>query len=184
METRATNLFFAIPAPAPVRELAGRLQGAVRQAVASARLPGLDGLHVTLAFLGPTPEERAPDLLDLARAAVAGAPGFPLVTAATGGFPGPGRARVFWLGFEPQPALAALAGRLQAGLRAGRVAFDDRPFAPHLTLARFRQPAALGRIALPPLAPVRFQVEGFHLYQSVPGPGGSRYRPLGSLGLG
>ena len=184
MDARATNLFFAVPASDAVRELAGRLQEAVRRTTGSARLPLLEGLHVTLAFLGPTPADRAPELLRLAEAAAAGAPGFPLVTAAVGGFPGPGRARVAWLGFEPQPALAALAGRLRSGLQAGRVAFDPKPFAPHLTLARFREPADLRRIPLPPPEPVRFQVQAFHLYQSVPGPHGSRYLPLGTVGLG
>jgi 2'-5' RNA ligase len=184
VDARATNLFFAIPAPGPVRELAGRLQEALRRTAGSARLPALEGLHLTLAFLGPTPADRAPDLLGLAGAAAAGTPAFPLVTAGTGGFPGPGRARVFWLGLEPQPALGALAGRLRTGLRAGRVAFDAKPFAPHLTLARFREPADLGRIPLPPLDPLSFQVESFHLYQSVPGPHGSRYVPLGTVVLG
>jgi 2'-5' RNA ligase len=184
VDARATNLFFAVPAPGPVRDLAGRLQQAIRAAAGSARLPALEGLHVTLAFLGPTPAERAPDLLALAGAAVAGAPGFGLAAAGTGGFPNPGRARVAWLGFEPQPALAALAGRLRAGLRAGRVAFDAKPFAAHLTLARFREPADLGRIPLPPFEPVPFPVAAIHLFQTVPGPGGSRYRSLGAVELG
>ena len=64
------------------------------------------------------------------------------------------------------------------------MSFDPKPFAPHLTLARFREPADLGRTPLPPLVPVRFQVDAFHLYQSVPGPHGSRYLPLGTVSLG
>lgn len=184
VEAHATNLFFAVPAPGPVRELAGRLQEAIHRATGAARLPALEGLHVTLAFLGPTPADRGPVLLRLAEAAAAGAPGFPMATAGVGGFPGPHRARVAWLGFEAQPALAALASRIRTGLQAGRVSFDPKPFAPHLTLARFREPADLGRIPLPPLDPVGFRVDAFNLYQSVPGPHGSRYVPLGTVSLG
>ena len=69
---------------------------------------------MTLAFLGPTSADRGPDLLRLAEAAVAGAPGFPLVTAGVGGFPGPHRARVAWLGFEP-PAGPGRPGRAGSG---------------------------------------------------------------------
>lgn len=178
-----TNLFFAVPAPGPVRERAAQVQAATRQAFPAARLPALEGLHVTLAFLGPAPAARAPELLALARAALAGAAGFDLVTAGIGGFPASGRARVLWLGFEPQPALADLAGRLRDGLRAAGVAFDARPFQPHLTLARFRDPASLGRIPLPPLDPLTFPVTACHLLRTVPGPQGSRYQSLGALDL-
>jgi 2'-5' RNA ligase len=177
----ASNLFFALAVPAPVRALAGRLQEEARRALGPARYPELEGLHLTLAFLGPTDPDRAPALLALARGA-AGGP-FALRTAATGGFPRPGRARILWLGFAPQPALDALAGRLRAALRAGGVPFDPKPFTPHLTLARFRQPVALDRPALPAEPALAFAVEELALFQSVPGPGGNRYRPLGAVQL-
>jgi 2'-5' RNA ligase len=183
METPEATLFFAVPVAEPVRVLAGRLQEAVRQAQGSARLPALEGVHVTLAFLGRTPTTRVPDLLRLAGAATAGLGPFPLATAGTGGFPAPGRARILWLGFAPQPVLDGLAERLRAALRAGAVPFDGKPFSPHLTLARFRDPVDLGRLALPPQDPVTFQVGAFHLLQSVPGPRGTRYVPLGTLPL-
>jgi len=172
-------LFFALSVPDPVRALAGRLQDEARRSLGPARYPELEGLHITLAFLGPTDPARAPALLDLA--ARAAGPGFALRTAGSGGFPRPGRARILWLGFAPQPALGSLAERLREALKAGGVAYDDKPFAPHLTLARFREPVDLGRAVFPIQAPVAFELRELGLFQSVPGPRGNSYRTLGSL---
>jgi 2'-5' RNA ligase len=176
-----STLFFALPAPDPVRALAGRLQEQARLALGPARYPELDGLHLTLAFLGPADPAQVPALLEQARGSAG--PGCTLRTAGVGGFPRPGRARVLWLGFAPEPALDALAGRLREALRQGGVPFDGKPFMPHLTLARFRQPAALDRIALQAGPPLAWAVDRLALFQSVHGPGGSRYRELGAVPL-
>jgi 2'-5' RNA ligase len=179
----ASTLFFALPVPEEVRALAGGVQGQVRRAVGLARCPAVEGLHVTLAFLGRNDLDRLPELLRVASAAAAGVAGFTLRISGVGGFPRPGRARILWLGFAPQPALGALAERLRGALEAAGVAFDPKPFQPHLTLARFREPVDLGQIPVPELAPVAFEVAGFGLWQSVPTPQGSRYRPLGTVAL-
>ena len=97
-----------------------------------------------------------------------------------GGFPRPGRARIAWLGFAPEPALDALEARLWAALRAGGAAFDDKPFQAHLTLARYREPVDLGRLDLPVMETLTFETGGVGLFQSVPGPQGSSYRLLGA----
>jgi len=175
------TLFFALPVPDQVRALAGRLQAEARRAFGPARYPEPEGLHITIAFLGPIDPGRGPALL--AQAAGAAGPGFALRTAGTGGFPRPGRARVLWLGFAPQPALDGLAERLREALRAGGAAFDAKPFAPHLTLARFREPVDLGRAAFPGGEPLAFDVRELVLFQSVPGPRGNSYRPLGAAAL-
>jgi 2'-5' RNA ligase len=176
-------LFFAIAAPAEVRAMAGRLQEEARRTCGSARFPAAEGLHLTLAFLGRTDLAQVPALLGLAARVAGPSRGFILRTAGTGGFPKPGRTRILWLGFEPQPSLAALAERLRAALRSGRIPFDEKPFMPHLTLARFREPLDLDRAALPDLPPVAFKVGEIHLFQSVPEPQGMRYQMLGSAPL-
>jgi 2'-5' RNA ligase len=180
-EPSRSTLFFALPVPAEVRALAGRCQEAVRRTLGTGRFPALEGLHVTLAFLGPTDPARVPALLGMAAEAAGDGPGFPLRTAGIGGFPRPERARILWLGFAAQPALAALAERLQRNLRAGGFTFDGKPFLPHLTLARFREPLDLGRISWPVLESAAFEVQGISLFQSVPTSQGMRYRLLGAV---
>jgi len=183
-EVSASPLFFALAAPAEVRALAGRFQDVVRMTSSQARFPDPDGLHLTLAYLGRMAPDQVPALLALAAEAARPCPGFTLRTAAVGGFPRPGRTRILWLGFEPQPALEVLAGRLRAALRSGRVGFDEKPFLAHLTLARFREPVDLGGTAFPVLEPCAFAVRGIGLFRSLPGPHGSQYQLLGEAELG
>jgi len=176
-------LFFAIAAPDEVRAVAVRLQDEARRSFGPARFPAPEGLHITLAFLGRIDPAEVPALLGLAGRVAGPSRGFTLRTAGTGGFPRPGRTRILWLAIEPQPSLASLAERLRAALAAARVPFDAKPFLPHLTLARFRDPVDLGRAAFPELAPVAFEAGAITLFQSVQEPQGMRYRMLGSAPL-
>jgi 2'-5' RNA ligase len=176
-------LFFAIAAPDEVRAVAVRLQDEARRSFGPARFPDPEGLHITLAFLGRIDLAEVPALLGLAGRVAGPSRGFTLRTAGTGGFPRPGRTRILWLAFEPQPSLASLAGRLRAALTAAQVPFDVKPFLPHLTLARFREPVDLGRAAFPELAPVAFRAGAITLFQSVQEPQGMRYQILGSAPL-
>ncbi len=56
------RLFFAVPVPADARERVGelidRVQREVGDGTARIRWVRVDGLHLTLRFLGPTPEDR------------------------------------------------------------------------------------------------------------------------------
>jgi 2'-5' RNA ligase len=174
------RLFFAVPAP-EARALAEAAQDAISGLRAS--LPDPEGLHLTLAFLGNQDPGQVEALLALGRAAASRCAPFPLRTAGLGGFPRTGAARLLYLAFEPQPRLDALAAHLREALRASGVAFDARPFRPHLTLARMREPLDASALSLPG-PPLEFQVREAILYRSLLLPGGSRYEPLGSCPLG
>jgi 2'-5' RNA ligase len=176
-------LFFALPVPAGVAAAAGRVQDELRRAAGSPRLPALADLHVTLAYLGRLDLASAPALLALAAAAGARHAPFPLRTGGLGGFPRLASARVLWLGFAPQPALDALVADLWAALAAAGVGFDGKPFQPHLTLARFREPVAVERVAPRAPEPLDFPVREFSLFQSLQLPAGNRYLRLGSIVL-
>ena len=90
------RLFIAIPLPPDVAHRAS--------ALLPPALPGLrrvqpENLHVTLAFLGETPESRLPDVAAAAEHAARAVRRFRLVFDRTGRFPERGRPRVLWLGF-------------------------------------------------------------------------------------
>ncbi len=143
------RLFIAVPLPGPVREHVEALVSSVRERVRErwaferrgelreVRWVRLDGLHLTLRFLGPTPDERIPDLEAAMRAAARTFPPIPAALAGAGAFPGPGRPRVLWIGV-PRGAdgLAGLAARLEDGLADAGWPREDRPFKAHLTVAR------------------------------------------------
>jgi 2'-5' RNA ligase len=120
-------------------------------------------IHLTLAFLGEVPEAR----IDAAREAGAalGFGRFAFALDHVGSFRA---ARVAWAGSARPPApLAALQAELVARLRDAGFGIEERPFAPHATLARrTRRPVPLASIE-----PVPWPVDAFTLVRSVTGTG-------------
>jgi 2'-5' RNA ligase len=107
-----------------------------------------DNLHVTLKFLGGVDAPR----LDRVRAAldraVAGVPAFDLAVHGLGAFPTPTRARVVWAGIgDGGEALRAVAGRVERELAVLGFPPEERPFSPHVTLGRVREPRRNERLA-------------------------------------
>jgi 2'-5' RNA ligase len=186
------RLFVALPVPEPVRREVRRRVAGLRERLPRARWVDPDLLHLTLEFLGEVEAERVKPLAaGLARAF---APFAPLDLRLQGGgtFP-PGRpARVAWVGVDAPPALAALqaaVGREVAGAGfGGSDGGDDRPYRPHVTLARCPSPwprAVAERFAIafageigPP-----FVVSQGVLMESTLSPKGPRYRGLAELPL-
>lgn len=160
VEVDSRRLFFALPLPADVRESLDRW----RQTHPPVRWSRIDGLHVTLAFLGDRPAEILPTLEALASAVAARHAAFALRTASLGGFPRNERTRILWLGLEPSPALESLAGDLRSALAAAGEAFDAKPFRAHITLARLRQPRPQTTFTEPP--PTAFAAGSFALFES------------------
>jgi RNA 2',3'-cyclic 3'-phosphodiesterase len=141
--------FVAVDPSAAVRESLERALARVQARVP--RWAGAEGLHVTVAFLGEVDDVVVPDL-ERAVAGVAGAHA-PLALRFAGGgsFGNPRRPRVLWVGVTGDvPRLAAVQRDLDGALRPFGYAPEERPFHPHLTLARARDPrgdAALGAAA-------------------------------------
>lgn len=144
-------------------------------------------LHITTKFIGEWPEED----LEILREALAGVavPGeFPVDIQGLGWFPDAVRPRVFWAGIRAGEPLAALARATEDACAALGIERENRPYSPHLTLARIRQPVDLGplRRAIEGLATDhfgRFTAAQFHLYESKLRPGGSIYTKLASFPL-
>src|SRR5690242_56095 len=98
-------------------------------------------MHVTLAFIGNVPEPTLGDATDAAREAADATRAFELRVAGLGQFPERGRPHVVWLHFADPAPLTDLAERVRRSLTARGVSFDEKPFRPHLTLARVREEA-------------------------------------------
>lgn len=162
------RLFFALWPPAEVRRL---LAARVREHVPVwARAVPAGNLHVTLAFVGAvTARTRA--CLEQAAATVAGE-AFALELNHIGAWPGPG---ILWLApAATPPALLQLATGLQRALQPCGYAPEDRPYQPHVTLARKLQGP------FPPVAvsPLYWPVQDFVLVESLTTPAGPSYQVL------
>jgi len=159
-----------------------------------------DNLHVTLQFLGDTPEDRVPDVLAAMKRAAGGvgiatadgrSRGLTLATTAAGAFPTLRRPRVLWLGLSGDTAaLADVNTALRHELAELDLRYDPKTFRPHITIAyvrKGRKPKELGVIGelLPEVQPPRcsMQVDAIHLVASDLRPDGAHYRTVGSVAL-
>lgn len=131
----AHNLFLGLGFSAPLRESLAQVGRELATRLPGARWHPTANLHLTLRYFGKLPDtERAELGSEIERIAASLAP-FTLSVARLGFFGTPSRPRVLWVAPDDPPAgLLALSS-------AVREAFPDelaRPFAPHVTLARFR----------------------------------------------
>jgi RNA 2',3'-cyclic 3'-phosphodiesterase len=164
------RLFVAVDLPAGLRDEVARLMAPVH----NARWVNPKQLHITLRFLGETPEAALPDLQqrlhgvkrDQFRLRLRGAGTFP--EARPGKRPRP--PKVLWLGIEPAAELVALKQAVDAALDGG-LTRDNQVFSPHLTLARFPNPPGQTLSAFltknQPYTSLDWSVESLHLYQST-----------------
>lgn len=106
-----------------------------------ARWTNEDSFHLTLKFIGDIPIGRVASLSRAAaKATILFAP-FKLFVEGAGAFPSSGPAKVLWLGIGDQEGgLAGLQKRLEEESEKEGFANEERPFHPHLTLARIREP--------------------------------------------
>jgi RNA 2',3'-cyclic 3'-phosphodiesterase len=182
------RLFVAVPLPsdaaAEVAALVERVRApGIPGGGRDARWVRMDGLHLTLRFLGPTLEDRVGSARDAVRAADVG-PGFEVEIDGAGAFPSPGRPRTLWLDIVDGTAdLGSLAGRIDEALVAAGWPPSDRAFRPHLTLARSDGIAAGAGLAARLMGDavdlhLRFRVDRVGLFESLTGGGPARYEPL------
>ena len=136
-------------------------------------------LHVTLAFLGSVAEQRFAALAEVARAGARGPAGDPLELSFDH--------LEYWRAAQllcaaaagPSAPAAALAGRLQARLRARGFAPDLKPFRPHVTVVR--KVSRPGRSAK--MDPVTWSFTQLALIESRTLPDGAVYSVIESYPL-
>lgn len=178
-------MFIALPLSAEARD-------AVASLVASLPVPDgrpvrwvrFDGLHLTIRFLGPTPTDRLAAVDAAVAAVAAGEAPFGVSIRGAGAFPNLRRPRAVWLRVDEGTAeLSRLSRETNAALAAAGWAPDDRPYRPHLTLARSdgvrAGPAtAAALIAAAAAFDVRFTADRLVLFESLTGGGPARYEPI------
>lgn len=190
------RLFVAVPLPEDAAEAVRSIVDEVRAEPLPAgardvRWVRLDGLHLTLRFLGPTPEDRQAATTAAVRGVAAGAAGpMAIELGGAGTFPPHGRPRALWIGIaDGADALTQVAADLDVALAQVGWATEHRPFSPHLTLARS------DGVAVGPLVAGRLQgvmadrripvtIDRLGLFESVTGGGPARYVPVTLANLG
>ena len=128
------RLFLALDIPATIRDHISLFIEGVTGFAPHARWMKPESLHLTLKFIGEQPDSA----VDQIRQSLS-----PIHAEATeihfrnyGFFPTAKSPRVFWIGVESGPELAALAASIDDTLSSLGIPKEPRSFSPHLTLAR------------------------------------------------
>lgn len=186
------RLFVAVDLTTELSAVVGELLGELRRirSATQAAWTKPENLHFTMQFLGEVEESRLPALHHALTEAAHAQSAFELQLAGWGVFPNATRPRVVWLGCaEPVAPMIALADGIGRALEPVGFPREARPFHPHLTLARLRQPTldetVRRRLDLRTRQPLgRMRVEEFHLYESRLHPTGAEYIRKESYRLG
>jgi len=149
--------FVAIELPADVRHVVVKHIERLRSELPDIRASWLreDNLHLTLKFLGNVSIAKIADLSSAVQQATNAIKPFELLLSDCGAFPPRGRPNVLWIGvgtrassvsssgsplpLSPSP-LSVLHSAIEDNCADSGFPREQRPFHPHLTIARMRQP--------------------------------------------
>ena len=178
------RLFLGIPLATVVIEALEAITRSLRSNADGLRWSLPETWHITLQFLGQTSPEKYDCMVP--RLGEIRSPHVPIWLDGTGFFD---RAGVFFAGVNVSPELLQLQKLVVAATTECGFAPEDRPYHPHVTLARAK---ADNRHLLRKLKArtsqktsfPRFTASEFLLYEAFFGPGGSRYEVRKRFTLG
>jgi RNA 2',3'-cyclic 3'-phosphodiesterase len=184
------RIFIALDIPAEILARMLEYMERARRLAPEARWARVEGLHVTLKFIGEVSDTKVEEI-KTALTAIQAAP-FEVKFENVGFFPSPKSPRVFWIGVEGGEALPQLATAIDGATQKLGIAKEDRAYSPHLTLARAGSGPGAHNLLRPLVTvlgsdpPPQFGTmtpREFFLYQSQPQRGGSKYTKLQRFGL-
>jgi 2'-5' RNA ligase len=181
--------FIAVDLPHLLKEeINSHVIGELRKKLEGIRWVGLDGIHITLKFLGEVPESDIPRISEVLSHTIKGIPKFSLLIGGLGGFPSINNPRVIWIGVEGDiETLNNLHRNIEDEFSKLGFKRDREEFVPHVTLGRVKK--ARGNIGITlrsfsqsPKFP-SFEVSDVKLFKSTLTPDGAIYNVLKSFKL-
>lgn len=181
------RIFTAFPIPSYVIAVIGGAQELLKRmdGLESIRWCAPDTMHVTLQFFGEMDLRANDRLIGILEQLAKKSEPFVFKLSSLFCFPNLVHPSVLVLGVEEEGNVAlklqGLVSRTVPGL-----ADDSKPWRPHITLGRFKEPAVLNKkIVQSRIVPeVSWKVTKFGLYNSVLRPGGAEHALLSSFKLG
>ena len=179
------RLFIALKIPVAVRENLAALLKSLQAISPETRWVRPESLHLTLKFIGEVCETKLAAVRSVLATVRSDGP-LTLRFRGLGFFPDEKHPRVFWAGIEASPNLKTLAADIDGATEKLGVPPEQRPFSPHLTLARFEPPRLPEKLR----AAVQENAERdfgslhsgkFHLIESKLKPSGAEYTTVESF---
>lgn len=193
------RLFVALDLDDAIRDRIRLFMDGVRNFAPDVRWVRPESLHVTLKFIGEKPPEFVGQI-KVALSAIHAAP-ISITLQGYGFFPTSNSPRVFWIGMQAGPELAALAASVDDATAGLGILKEEHAFTPHLTLARggrgsgspdrqkgdgpnrnfHRLQEKLAALPSPEFGTMA--AHEYFLFESELGRGGSRYKRLATFPL-
>ncbi|MFZ8843836.1 RNA 2',3'-cyclic phosphodiesterase [Thermoflexus sp.] len=190
----AVRAFIAVELPDALQQKLAEVQRRLRQELRDLPIRWVrpESIHLTLKFLGMVPAAQIDEIIAALRGLTLERGPFMFVVEGLGCFPDPRHPRVIWVGVsDPTRALAGFQRLVEASMQKLGYPPEDRPYQPHLTLARVSRDAtpvhhrqiaeAIARTPVGQLGEVR--VEEITLMRSDLHPEGAIYTPIIRLPL-
>jgi len=183
--------FLAVELPSTLQSAIGQNIRTVKREMPSLSWSKPENLHINLKFFGDTTESQVDQIRLAVEPAISHVSPFELEFKRFGVFPDTRSPRVLWIGLSGAfDSLTALAGCVGQAVVPLGFPEEDRPFRPHLTVARVKKDHhAVGRtldtlgVFAEPFPCGSFSVERVSLFKSDLRPTGPIYTKLWDISL-
>lgn len=139
--------YIAIDLPINVRAYIDQLTQKLRPVTSkNIRWIPSSNIHLTLKFLGESAPQSLEILASTLEQNIKMVTPFDLVLSHLGTFPNARQPRIVWIGLQPNPKLLTLQNSVENAAQHAGFAKEDRPFSPHLTIARVREALARSEV--------------------------------------
>ncbi len=181
--------FIAIELSEEIKEKLSALQGELRKSNADVRWVNIDGVHLTLKFLGYVREDKINTIAKAISEVCKGLPPFSMGLKGVGAFPNLRQPRVVWVGVKDSIPLISLQREIEERMFALGFQKEERRFSPHLTIGRIRSLKGVVELAkiiegVKDKELAAMEVRALALIKSELKPTGAQYTGLAETPLG
>ncbi|MBN1849450.1 MAG: RNA 2',3'-cyclic phosphodiesterase [Deltaproteobacteria bacterium] len=182
--------FLAFELPPEIKNIINRVSKDLRQSDLNVRWVNVENIHLTIVFMGNIHEKEIPFMSQtIEKVCLRYAP-FHVFLKGLGAFPNTRRPRVIWAGLDGDTSkMPFFQKALQKHLRPVGIKEEKRPFKPHLTLGRFKNPGPADSLldnligTYKDLSSSEYSFRELIFFKSDIKPGGAVYTKLGSWPL-
>jgi 2'-5' RNA ligase len=148
-DEKAIRAFLAVDPPEDIFNEIIKIQERLKKTIGGdIRWVRPEGIHLTLKFFGYVYQSDVANIFLVVKNNVANMKALMLNVRNLGAFPSVNRPRVLWLGLDGDTdALISLQAQIDTGFQDYGFKKEERPFRPHLTLARIKEPKGLDGLA-------------------------------------
>ena len=189
MTEKLLRTFLAVPVPRDVSSKKNMLYSTLENVDGDINWVKNAQLHLTMKFLGHTPESAIIDVIDHVEKITPNMKPFDLKIEETGCFPVPTRPRILWLGLKGNlDLLKSMVESIENVLEPLGFPKESRDILPHITLARIKYPQKHTPNVDPFLKssydPIDFPVDRMQFFSSELLPSGAVHTILKTFPLG